>query len=97
MTSAERIVAAKKYLRRKYAADLDGLKTLADSIATGAFEAVTITGNQYEGGGADGQITFEPLEYLAAVEDVIADIDPAAPAPASLVMHSDFSQRPVTT
>jgi hypothetical protein len=97
MTSAERITAAKKYLRRTYAENLPGLKALAETIAAGAFEAVTITGNNYEGGGATGQITFEPLEYLSAVEDVIADLDPDAPAPASLVMHATFGHRPVLT
>lgn len=97
MTSAERILTAKKYLRRKYATDLPGLKALAESVAEGAFEAVTLTGNGYEGGNAQGQITFEPMEYLGAVEDIIAELDEDAPAPASLVMHSDFSSRPVQT
>lgn len=97
MTSADRIQAAMRYLRRKYAADLPGLKSLADQVATGAFDAVTITGNAYEGGNASGLLTFEPLEYLSAVESLIAEIDPDAPQPAALVMHSDFSTRPVLT
>lgn len=98
MTSAERILAAKKYLRRKYVEDVAGLKALAETIASGAFEFVTITGNSYEGGSANGQISFEPLEYLSAIEDIIAELDPdGVPAPAPLVMHSDFGCRPVLT
>jgi len=98
MTSTEQILVAKKYLRRKYANDATGLRLLADTIATGAFEAVTITGNSYEGGSASGQITFEPLAYLSAVEDVIAEIDPDnVPAPAPMVMESTFCHRPVLT
>lgn len=98
MTYAERILAAKKYLRRKYVEDVDGLKTLAETIALGAFEAVTITGNAYEGGSANGLISFERLAYLSAVEDVIAELDPDnVPAPAPMVMHSSFAHRPVCT
>lgn len=97
MTTAERILAAKKYLRRKYAGNLPGLKALAEQVAESAFDAVTITGNSYEGGNAAGQISFEPLEYLSAVEDVIAEMDSSAANVAPLVMHSSFAYRPVLT
>ncbi len=97
MTSAENIRTAKAYLRRKYSENVEGLKALADTIAEGAFEAVTLTGNAYEGGSASGQITFAPMEYLAAVEELISELDPTAPQPAPLVMHSTFAHRPVQT
>lgn len=97
MTSAERIWAAKSYLRRKYKDNVDGLKTLADQVASSGFDAVTITGNGYEGNNASGQITFEPLEYLSAIEAIIAELDPDSPQPGPLLMHSDFSERPVET
>ena len=97
MSPADRISVAKRYLRRKYANDLEGLKTLAETVAGSAFSTVTITGNAFEGGSANGQITFEPLEYLGAVEDLIAELDPEAPAQASSVIHTDYSCRPVET
>ncbi len=93
MTSADRISAAKRYLRRKYATNLAGLKTLADTVAGGAFESVTITGSGYEGGNDTGQITFEPMEYLAALEEIIAEMDSTVPQPASMCIESDFSYR----
>lgn len=96
MTSGERILAAKKYLRRKYANDLPGLKALAESVADGAFDAVTITGNSYEGGSASGQVSFEPLEYLSAVEDIIEEMDDSGAA-SPMVMLSSFAHRPVLT
>lgn len=93
MTSADRIQAAKRYLRRKYASNVDGLKALADKVAEGAFESVTITGSGYEGGSDSGMITFEPLEYIAALEDIISELDSESPQPATMRVESDFSQR----
>jgi hypothetical protein len=93
MTSADRIQAAKRDLRRKYSENVDGLKALADKVAEGAFEAVTITGSGYEGADDSGQITFEPMEYIAALEDLISDLDPDSPQPANMRVESDFSQR----
>lgn len=78
--SADRIETVKRYLRRKYAADVSGLKALAEKIFTGgATNAVTINGQSFEGGSAQGVITFEPLAYLKAVEEVIAELDDDAP------------------
>lgn len=93
MTSAERIHAAKRYLRRVYANNVPGLEALATSVATSAFESVTITGSGYEGGSDTGVITFEPLEYLSALEDLISELDPTAPQPASTTIHTTFAQR----
>lgn len=93
MTSADRVATAKKYLRRKYQGNVAGLKTLVDTIAEDAFETVTITGSGYEGGNDSGQITFEKLEYLSALEDVISEMDSTVPQPAATCVLSDFSQR----
>ena len=97
MTSGEKIVAAKKYLRRKYQNNVQGLKELADKVATDAFEAVTITGNAYEGGSAQGVLVFSSIEYLGAIEDLIAEFDPEVPQPDPMIIYSDFSSRPVQT
>jgi len=97
VSPADRIATAKRYLRRKYADNIEGLKTLAETVASSAFSSVTITGNAYEGGSANGQITFEPLEYLGAVEELIAELDPDSPQPAASVIHTDYSCRMVET
>lgn len=74
---AQHIATAKKYLRRKYASDLTGLRALADKIAEEALgDAVTLTGLSAEGGSQTGQLVFPRIDYLAAIEDVIREIDP---------------------
>ena len=94
MDDAARIATATRYLRRKYTGDVNGLRRLADTVATtgGAFESVTITGQGFEGGQASGALTFEPLAYLAAIEALIIELDPdntpAGPSPSRL---ADFS------
>jgi len=71
------IQTAKRYLRRKYADNIPGLKQLAeDVVRNGAFDAVTITGNVYEGGSGQGQLTFSPIAYLEAIESLLAELDP---------------------
>ncbi len=84
MDDADRISTLKTYLRRKYALDLLGLKALADRVVVAATQAVTITGTAHEGGSGQGTITFEPMAYLAAVEEIIAEFDPDAPPPAPI-------------
>lgn len=92
MDDAAKLEVAKQYLRRKYAADVPGLKTLADRIAESAFRAVTITGQTFEGGSAQGQITFDKLAYLGAVEALIAELDPDnTPTAPAAVTFADFS------
>ena len=98
MDDAARIEIAKQYLRRRYLNDVAGLKALANRIAESAFATVTITGNTFEGGSAQGTVTFEKLAYLGAVEALIVELDPDnAPVvpPAGRIM--DFSQRCVET
>jgi hypothetical protein len=78
---ASRIATAKQYLRRTYADNINGLKALAAQVAESAFSAVTITGQTFEGGSAQGTVTFEKMAYLTAVEAVIAELDTTAPRP----------------
>jgi hypothetical protein len=81
MDDASRIETAKRYLRRKYATDLLGLRALADSVAECATDAVTLTGQSFEGGSHSGAVTFEPMAYLTAIEDVLAELDDTVPPP----------------
>lgn len=75
--AAQNIATAKKYLRRKYAADLTGLRALADQIATEALgDAVTLTGQSSDGASHTGQLVFPRIDYLAAIEDIIRELDP---------------------
>lgn len=98
MDDAARIAIAKNYLRRKYANDAEGLRTLMDTVASCLDETVTLTGNSFEGGSASGQITFERMAYLAAIMDVLDEIDPDnAPEAPPAVRHADFSCGPLET
>ena len=90
MNDADRIETLKRYLRRTYASNATGLKALAERIATSATSAVTITGHSFEGTQANGSITFEPMAYLAAVEDIIAEIDPASSPTAPNFAYARF-------
>lgn len=91
MDDAAKLETVKQYLRRKYASDVPGLKTLADRIAESAVRAVTITGQTFEGGSAQGQITFEKLAYLNAVEQLILELDPDnTPTAPPAVTFADF-------
>lgn len=98
MDDTARIEIAKRWLRRKYAEDVTGLGKLVDSLAAGAFRTVTITGHQFNGGQANGEITFEKMAYLGAAMDVLAELDPdsetAAPVRGAL---TDFSGRYIET
>ncbi len=100
MDDAANIAVAMQYLRRKYttagvaaAADLVRLRQLADTVVeNGAFDAVTITGQGFEGGQANGQLVFPPMAYLAAIESLLLELDPTnTPAPPSRVVFADFS------
>lgn len=73
MTEAEKIAYAVRYLRRKYS--LADLKTLADTVWATATDTVTLTANNYEGGGASGQVTFEKALLGAAIEQLISELD----------------------
>lgn len=98
MDDAARIQIAKSYLRRKYADDVPGLRTLMEEVAACLSESVTLTGNSFEGGSASGQITFERLAYLGAIMEVLDELDPDnAPEAPQPVRHADFSFGPLET
>lgn len=90
MDDAQRIETLKRTLRRQYAGNLNGLKTLADQVAATATGEVTLTGHTFEGGSATGVVTFERLAYLAAVEDLITEQDPTASPPAPNYAYARF-------
>jgi hypothetical protein len=95
---AAKLETVKQYLRRKYATNVEGLKTLADRIAESAVKAVTITGQTFEGGSAQGVITFEKLAYLNAVEQLILELDPDnTPKAPPAVAFADFSSSHLET
>jgi hypothetical protein len=74
--------AIEKYIRRKYAADLQGLKKLADQYwADATSDQVTLTTQSFDGGSASGAITCPRSLLLDVVEDLIAELDDTAPAP----------------
>lgn len=93
MDDTARIEIAKRWLRRKFAADVLGLGNLVDDIAAGAFRTVTITGHEFNGGQASGEITFEKMAYLGAAMDVLKELDdesePAAPIRGALTSFAD--------
>jgi len=100
MDDEARIAAVMQYLRRTYANNMDGLKALAAAIMSTGAEAVTLTGHSAEGATVQGQITFEALAYLSAVEQVLLELDatlnptaPTIPTPGSLATVIDFSSR----
>lgn len=71
--------ALKSYLRRHYASDLNGLRRQAESVWQQATESVTITTHSFVDGSASGEITCPRGVLLAAIEDVLAELDPTAP------------------
>lgn len=84
MDDPQRIDTARRYLRRKYAAgtaaDLAQLRALADEVFAAATDTVTLTGQSFDGGSHSGVVTFEKMAYLAAIEDIIAELDTSATA-----------------
>ena len=84
MDDAARIEVVKQYLRRKYTGGTtDGLKmlkSLADDVFNAATDPVTLTGQSFDGGSHSGQITFEKMAYLSAIEAVISELDTSTAA-----------------
>jgi hypothetical protein len=91
-----RLQTVRQMLRLRYnqpsSPNLPGLKALWEQVATGATEAVELTGQAFEGGNATGQIVFTRLGYLQAVQDVWAEMDPCSmPCQPPGVRFADFS------
>lgn len=77
------LYALKLKLRRKYASDLPGLKTLSDEVFAKATQTVTITSLSAEGESSAGEITCSRSTLLQAIEEVILELDDTAPRPSS--------------
>lgn len=90
MDSAAKINTLKQGLRIKYATDLTGLRRLWESVFAGSTEFVEITGTAYEGGNASGQLVLERLEYLQAVQDILAELDPTLSSAPPSSTFADF-------
>lgn len=105
MTSAAQLETILQYLRRKYYAESEGanratyiaaLKTRADTLLTAGTDQVAITGTSSEAGGAaQGEVTFDPLVYLQAIETLLLEVDDSAEPPPPSGVIVDFSQRSV--
>jgi hypothetical protein len=92
-----------QYLRRYYYLGDDtwnvvALKTLATEAFAAATDEVSITNTSSELGSAGGIFKFDKAILLAAIETLLAEVDPdnTPLAPPSGYIP-DFSQRPVTT
>lgn len=89
------------YLRDKYWAadaeewDVADLRTLRDTAFPVATRTVTITSTSTEAGGAGaGEVTFDKMTLVAALNDLIAEADPVSQPPArGRGFQPDFSQR----
>lgn len=75
------LAAYKQHLRRKFASDVAGLKALADQLIVEVTDNVTITSQSFEGGSHSGQITMPPGLKLAAVEELIVELDSEGTTP----------------
>lgn len=82
----------KRRFRRKFTENVEGLETLSDQIAAEAGEVVTFTSTSEDGESAGGVVTGNKLEMLAAVEELIFELDPPeTPPPAySRVIMPDY-------
>lgn len=100
MDDSTKLATVQDYLRITYSGDGVGLKALIQNIAQkqGALEAVTITGDSYEGESHHGQLALDPLLYLRAAMDVLKEIAPTLvpDAPVSGAL-TDFSRTIVGT
>jgi hypothetical protein len=89
------------YLRDKYwdadeeEWDVAELRTMRDTAFAAATRTVTITSTSTEAGGAGaGEITFDKMTLVAALNDLIAEADPSSlPPPRGGGFQADFSQR----
>lgn len=88
--------ALKSRLRRVYASNLAGLRAESDRVFALATEAVTLTSHNFTDGGASGELTCPRGLYLAALEDVLAELDTDAPR-ASLAAVAFFRPANTTT
>ncbi len=104
MTAAFKLNVCLQFLRRTYFRpatqdwDVASLKSLATDAYQAATQEVTITGTSSELGSFNGQITFEKMILLGALEQLLLEVDPDnTPAPPPAGYLPDFSSRRVMT
>lgn len=96
MDSGAKINTIKQGLRMKYRTDLTGLRRLWETVFAGSTEFVEITGTSFEGGSANGVQVLDRLEYLAAVQAILLELDPdTTPAPPAGNAYANFSCGPL--
>jgi hypothetical protein len=78
MTDADKILICRRFLRGEYKDRLAELKTLYQTTFATATEEVTLTSTSFEGGMTGGQMKFDKMILLAAIGDLLADVDPDA-------------------
>lgn len=85
---------ARDFLRDKFATDLTGLRAEIARVGGLAMHTrVTITGQSYEGGSHQGVEAFTAMEYLRALLDIKAELDPNTAAAPSCIRYADHSSR----
>lgn len=80
-SDAEQKDTCRRFLRREYAGKLEDLRQLSRSVFEDASEEVALTTASFEGGSGGGQIKFNKMTLLTAIEDVIEEIDPSYVSP----------------
>lgn len=93
LSDRTKIETVKSYLRRTYPVSSDGSIATLQSLATQAYasatSSVTLTSTSSEGGSQSGQITFEKMSMLAALEELLAEYGNAG-IPRSRVIIPDY-------
>ena len=87
---------ARDFLRRKYAANLTGLRAEIERVGGMAMNTrLNLTGQSFEGGSHNGEVAFTAMEYLRALLDVEADLAPetVSSAAPSCIRYADHSSR----
>lgn len=98
MTDADRIETYKGYLRRIYAADIEGLRDLVNTLGAAASAPVVVTATGFEGEQSSGQLVLEPMAQLNAALAVLDELDPpTTPTTATGARYADFSSMYSTT
>jgi hypothetical protein len=77
LSDRSQIDYVKSVLRRTYANDLPGLKNYGALIFQTATDEVVLTTGSFEGGSAGGQVKFNKMNVGMAIEELIAELDPA--------------------
>jgi hypothetical protein len=81
VTDSQKLEYAKSALRRKFATDLTGLRTLANTVRDALMSGETkvkITNSGFEGGNASGEIIWDAALTGMACEALLLELDPDA-------------------